>query len=398
MRLVVAHEGFIKGQPSRYRHVGEMCVKMETVVDIETVSVDDAPMAYVFENRTKGFTKEYRVHDGHFVTPLPSLKRREGALAEQMLNIEAFQDDSRYVFRGRYRKLCGWREFASNSIGNRGGTIRARELHEWNAKHIDDSDACRFSDAVHEVMKDLVVIDGKLWNRCFEPCLTVRWRVSPQVGVKIQVNPFDTRNLHGDLGRDSYDEMGNRVIAPTAYNYKQHEQFTHERCFSVFEKERVREFVKLLQAGAVANKTSVMSEQRLTAVTPDLCTRNYDDLELARSVKTHSASWDNMASTLKSMTGDKWKRRVNVPEFESRQYDLESALADFRKGAAAPEDVIEAMSLLRQGMEWVAGAMKRDYGVNVYEIVPPVYFGDLDNLAVELTLSGLDAPATPRSA
>ena len=390
MRIVIAHEGFVRGQPPRYRHVGEMRVLMETAVELDSISSTDAPLAYLYQNHNDGTVREYRWHDGAFLAHLPHGGGLMEKAAKGAISLRSQGLDADYFF-DEYREICRWRDYASRGIGSRGDLAPARRLEDWNAQHVDDSDAHVFEQAVRDVMKTLVVVDGNLWTRCFEPCLAVSWRTYSSGSVELEAGPYDTRNLHGRLGRETTDAFGLKIIKPTSYSTVGSSTPHHERCFAASEVGRMTEFVKGLTAGPAAQglriRLDLQPEHSLRVVDPALCSTSFDELELGRSARTYTAAWDTMQEKLKSATGGRWKKVLNFGEFDTRAAEVDFSLRDFENGKGSPEEVMEAMGSLRQGLDHVVSASLRKLNVDLSLLLPPEYFGDPDNMDIDVDLA-----------
>ncbi|MBY3157295.1 hypothetical protein HFO56_33765 [Rhizobium laguerreae] len=388
MRFVVSHVGFIKGQPPRYRHVGEMQVRMGTSVEIRKVSPTNAPIVYLHEDVANP-SIEYRFHDGSFYRLSDHLKLNDAR--NGTISVERLEQQSQLR---RYEDRCNWRAFASNGIGTRGTLAAPRSLHEWKATKIDVSDAGVFSDAVTALAENFIVIDNAIWERCFEPCLEVRWTPSvdgAHVWVKTSIgyiggdqNPVDYTGAH-PLDRSAYDWLGRHQTANE-----------HLRCFSALEPERVSAFIDGLKEGVANFRDSRNTGQKLKVVEPSLASTDFDALELRRSALVHIAAVRAMNREVNDLMAT---RRANVifgqDDFGARSDRLETLLARHEAGDAPPEDVLDAMRELRKALQYTSKAFEGRYKISLATFVPPEYFGDLDSFAVDLDIYAATAMPPP---
>ena len=397
MKILISHDGFVRGQPPRYGRVGELKIDMETVVELREVDRDDAPLAYLVEDDSR--QREVRVLDGVFITPLthgPEIMDRatRGAVGLGMFGSGELTD--------RYRDRCDWRTFASKSISPRGETMKSRSLDDWRAKNIDDSDTHVFVDAIQTTMERFVVLDGKLWTKCFEPCYRVRWG-SRYEGVVddclIQVDIHDVKDLHGSVDGDEYDPHGMRKTAPVIYQVDGEKPKMHSRCFSVMEASLIPIFVEKLKSESrthhVLDMANVIKEggfPKLNVIEPSLCSSDFDVLELGRAARLHIAAWDTFSRIVKRATGRKAKDLFNYEEFEHRAARIELALCDFEMGKESPEALLETMALLRQGMKY---GIRKTWDAVVTDFswfLPPEYFGDVDNMTIDIGATFSSSP------
>lgn len=391
MRFVIRHEGFIKGQPSRYRRVGEMRVNMETPVELKKVSAEEAPVVYRHEDLANP-SREYRFHDGSFyrLTEHSKLKdARHGSISVEQLE--------RYSEVTKYRDRCNWRAFASNGIGTRGTLAKARALQDWNATDIDATEAHVFSEAVTALAENFVMIGTAMWERCFEPCLEVRWTPSIS-GTGVTVNMGI-----GDIGgwENAVDQPGPQPLPLNAYNRLGSHTTPHEhlRCFSALERDRANAFIEGLKAGKTAHRVSRNEGQKLIVVEPSLASPDFDGLELRRSAQVHICALKAMTREIKSL---KNTQRVNAifeqDDYGNRDAPLEAILASYEAGDAPPEDVLDAMVELKKVLRYASNAFFDKHRISLATYVPPDYFGDVDSFSVDLDIFAARSmsPTMPR--
>lgn len=384
MRLTVRHVGFVRGQPRRYHHVGEMPTFMETRCDIREMASGEAPVVATLTDTANGRTMEYRRIDDTYVRPL--------AHGPEILDIARKGAVGLGVFGGdievEYKHRAEWPKFASRCVGR---SVDPRELHEWNATDIDDTDVSVFGAAVRDVLGRIVLIDGRMWENCYEPCMTVRWKNLTDGKARGVVAPGDVSFLHGAPGVASHNSFGLRVTLPTALHHIGEASIMHERCFSLNELDRISNFTETFRGGF---EHADVTAERLVAVDASLCSPDFDALELGRSARLQMASWMAIERELTKATKSKWKKIVNVPEFDSRSAEIEFALKDFENNNGSPDELLDAMKDLQRGLQWVAGAAKGRLGVDVSAWLAPAYYGDPDNMAVELDIAGASLSLT----
>jgi hypothetical protein len=379
MRFVIRHDGFIKGQPPRYRHVGEMPVKMETPVELRKVAGEDAPVVYRREDLASP-TKEFRFHDGSFYR-LTDHSKLEDAL-HGSINVEELQ---RYSAVTAYKARCDWHSFSSHGIGARGVLPKSRALHDWKASNIDTANAHVFSDAVTALAGNFIMIGSAMWERCFEPCLEVRWTPSISgTGVLVSLRIGDTGNGETDI-----DQPGPQPLPMNAYDrlvpfLTPHE---HLRCFSAIELERADAFINGLKKGMSAHRVSRNEGQRLVVVEPSLASPDFDALEIRRSAKIHISALRAMTREIKSLKDTQRVKAIfEQDEYGNRSAPLEAVLAAYEVGDAPPEDVLDAMVELKKVLRYASNAFFDRHQISIATYVPPDYFGDVDSFAVDLNI------------
>jgi hypothetical protein len=376
MRFIVRHEGFIKGQPSRYRHVGEMRVNMETPVELRNVSAEYAPVVYRHEDLANP-TKDFRFHDGSFYSLTDHSKLK--AARHGSISVEELERHSEVT---KYKDRCKWRGFSSKGIGTRGTLAKARSLQDWKATNIDATDAHVFSEAVTALASNFIMIGTAMWERCFEPCLEVRWTPSIS-GTGVTVNM-----RIGDIGgwENAVDRPGPHPLPLNAYN-RPHTPHEHLRCFSALELARANAFIDGLQAGMTAHRVSRNEGQKLIVVEPSLASTDFDALELRRSAKVHIAALMAMSREIKTLIDTRRVKAIfEQDETGKRSELLESVLAAYEAGDAPPEDVLDAMSELKKVLRYASNAFFDKHKISLATYVPPDYFGDVDSFSVDLDI------------
>jgi hypothetical protein len=384
MRFFVTHTGFIKGKPQRYRHVGQMTVLMETPVEIRKVPVADAPVVYRLHDVGSEIT-EFRLIDGFFHRKSSQQKLKDAR--HGTISVERLQQESSIQ---NYKTRCNWRSYSNDGIGPRGTLADARLLHEWKAVEIDAVDASVFSDAVTAVADNFVIVGTSLWEKCFEPCLGVLWTTSldgTHVHARLIVD-----NVGGPNGVvDGERPDGLPSIHDSAYRrIGFRESREHLRCFSAREMGRAKQFIDGLKAGAVNFRVSLNLGVDLVVEEPLLASADFDLMELRRSARTHLAAVEALAHEIK-----KTKINFSQDELHARVSDLHLVLELFEAENGPPEDVLEAMAELKEGLIYATTAFATK-SVNLSAFIPPDYFGDVDSFSIDLNIASSPTGIHPR--
>lgn len=390
MRFFVTHTGFVKGRPPRYRHVGEMPVLMETPVEVRKVAAAHAPVVYRLHEVGSDIA-EFRFIDGSFYRRSSQQKLKDAR--HGTISVERLQAETSIQ---KYKDRCNWRSYSSNGIGARGTLADARHLHEWKAAEIDDSDASVFSDAVTAIAENFVVVGTSLWERCFEPCLMVRWTTSLDGShVHAWMRIDNVGGPDGVIDGDRPDGLPSMHDSP--YRRVGHrEPREHLRCFSARELARAKSFIDGLTAGAENFRVSLNIGVDLVVEEPLLASADFDLIELRRSARTHVSALEAMSHEIKrNVSQTKSKAIFAQDEFDARAVDLELALEAFESGKGPPEDVLDTMAELRRGLIYASRAFAAKANVNLSAFVPPEYFGDVDSFSIDLNIASAPSGFSP---
>jgi hypothetical protein len=365
-----------------------MAVHMHTPCDLRVIPMENAPLVAILEDLTDGSRQEYRYADGSFVVPL--------AFSPDVLEIAARESVPLGIFGGdfahHYKLRCNWIDFKSRSVRSE---IEPRDILDWNASNIDDSDAETFRTAMREVMDRVVVIDGRLWQTCPEPSLCVRWgsqpdrKDEPTEAVYGKIVTGDISRLLTRPGTPSHDLSGlrntyNRVISTA-------DGMRFERCFSLAEQDRIKDFMASFKGGF---KVKNQDSRKFTVIDGSYFSPDFDALELGRAARETVGAWDDIESHLNRAKGKKWKGHIDDHVINGMAGDIESAMRDFEEGKGPPDILIEETRRLRNALVWVVNTSWRRFKLEMDNLLPPSYFGDADNMAIEFEMA--DVALKPR--
>jgi len=385
LRLLISHTGFVRGIPPRHRAVGEMPTIIETAVEVAEVRADDAPVVYRVGTSSP---LDIRCWDSRFYSQVyPEFQGM--ALAGHPISIERLEAKANHK---PYTKRFPWRHYVSRLPG-RTSWNEPRRLEDWRAKEVDASDLSVFESAIREVMSNYIWVEGRLWTRCFEPCLEVVWyhqTARSQKGAYMRVG--DVANLHGYVDADDFAPDGLRRIQPTASQIRS-ATVTHSRCFSALEPDRARSYLR--EVGGSDDPAIGAHWDGIEAIEPSLASRDFDRLELGRSARLAAASKDLLYAVLRQdRTQAGCRKLMEGVDLALTSRRLVEATRAFEEDHGSPEDVVEAIEDVRREMTLVLGRITNvDRRSVIADIVPPPYYGNLDAIGISIPLA---APAVPR--
>lgn len=380
VRVHVTHQGFVRGKPQRYRHVGEMPVLLETCLEIRSVSERDAPDVY---RRFKAYSKvgTYKFHDGHFYRR--SAQEKLKAARHGTISVEKLQKDTPSI---RYSTRCGWKSFSDNAVG-RG---EPRLLDNWKATEMDNSKLPVFEAAVRSVADDYMVVGTSLWERCFEPCLVVQWAVDRTAGaIHVWTGIDHVGDPHGVL--DSPEWNG-----ASPYPSFNGGRLLHRRCFSAKEAARMETFISGLTSPFATSRVSRDLGDELAVETPGLASDDFDDIELRRSAKTVKEAYHGMMRAIRKNNRRRHGLRPDISaQLEHGVARVGQAWDEYAAGRVSPEQLLETIDLAIAAFEQATEHASTSLGMDLHAFVPPPYFGNLDTFEINLDITGSPSGLRP---
>jgi hypothetical protein len=388
MKTTLLHRALCEGISDGKRVPRTLPILVETEVELREASLSHAPVAA----RGPGWSAsgqdermvEFRWHDGRFFRQSELAMGKDGKLVlddrgRDFADLgEHVEDrDTRQIMRDAHSELFAPIDF-------------------WNPRHLDLAMVADFAAAAERVAENFLVLDGALFERCFEPALVVRWNPTPTGSAVCENGDVSSLRRFVDFTRPDW-----RGLVPLG----QDDQFTprigritrhqmHVRCFSGVEGERVREFMRWLRHRGDVAKVNASAITDLEVLEPSLLSPDHDLAEFGRRVK-NMVAWTREAREAVARHSP-WEYRKIRDTFEllvARADRVSSVIAALDRGEIEAWTVADAAAELEgELLESFASIKSGKKGLDLAAFLPPPFFGDVNSFPIDLDAPSLSGP------
>lgn len=304
MLLGIDHVARMTGTPKGHRNRKTMSVRMNTAVEIAEYSASEAGVAFLYteqdgtrETRSIGS----RLFERHPARGLPfESALSPGGYTSQPIGVLRRENAHFAPQRFHEDRLTTDRSPRPPVVVDRENWPVVLDDADWGAPDADRSAYPAAAEAVRKVAENLVLIDGLLWCRRFEPCRTVEWNVRGDRTRYIHVGVGSTAALSQYVdGAETHDlgfkKFGDRSFVPADPT---HRRLFRQRCFSMGDDAGIAEFVEHLEAtarhGSTVRRWDQAERDLLELLDADAASPGFEALEAGRSARDLISAVDDL--------------------------------------------------------------------------------------------------------